>query len=144
MAIPERDLHLAHTARELKVTPHLRGAFAEADQLRDLLCAQRAQRGEEVAGLEEVGLALAILAGQDGGSRRHHHRPRLEVAEALGGDIEEENRATPSRTCRWERPHRRSCTGTSAGSAAAASSSAGSSAAAPLGAAQGPPCSFPP
>ena len=72
-AVRHRHLDLAHSSWQLE-PPRDRGLLpSETHQLGEPLRAKRAQRAEQVAGLEEVGLPLPVRAEQHGRVRRKLH-----------------------------------------------------------------------
>src|SRR2546429_3934417 len=92
---PHLHLDFPHAARKLESAAHERRLLAaDAHELRELLRPQRPQRAEQVAGLEEIGLPLAVRPEQD---RRapSEFDPRLaEVAERARADVEEKHLET--------------------------------------------------
>src|SRR6266478_4977436 len=89
---PDFDLHFAHPGRQIELPRHQRGALAaDAHQLRQLVRAQRAQAAEQIAGLQEVRLALPVRSEEDGGVARERDALLDEVAEVAGLDLEKKH-----------------------------------------------------
>src|SRR5438132_8050309 len=89
---PHLHLDFPHAARKLESAAHERRLLAaDAHELRELLRPQRPQRAEQVAGLEEIGLPLAIRPEQDRRAPSEFDPGLAEVAERARADVEEKH-----------------------------------------------------
>src|ERR1700682_4030918 len=89
---PDFDLHFAHPGGQIELPRHQRGALtADAHQLRELVRAQGPQAAEQVAGLQEVRLALPVRSEEDGGMARERDALLDEVAEVASLDLEKKH-----------------------------------------------------
>jgi hypothetical protein len=96
-SVPDRHLDLPFARVDCEAGADERLGSSEPHQLGELLRTERTQRADEIAGLQEIRLALAVRAEEHGRGGSERYPVVREVAEVARSDFPQDQRPTPSR-----------------------------------------------